>query len=190
MYPQPLRSVRGGRGEQQLVDQREDDAARRGRGADGQRGREEEQRLVRQRAQRVAEVATEVFEERDAPRVPALLGDPRGRTECPNRGDARLGRIHAAGDVLGDLFVEVKLNLALQRLVHVRSANQRPHAKAYPINPSLHQRPSFLRPLTTPYDPFDVDHSASRTTRPIAFDSRSQLSSSRASCFRPAAVSV
>ena len=40
----------------------------------------------------------------------------------------------------------------------------------------------------SPADARAVCYSASRTTRPIAVDSRSQLSSSRVSCRRPAAV--
>ena len=101
--------------------------------------------------------------------------------ERAERRGARLRRAHARGDVLVNLLLQVQLDLALQRGVDAVSTEEGREPKAQSIDQSRHGVYSAF---------LSASYSASRTTRPMAVDSRSQLSSSRASCFRPAAVSA
>ena len=94
----------------------------RGVGADGhsdrQRRRREEERLLRERAQRVAQILDQVLDQGDPPRVAALLADRDRPDRSPQRGGPRLVRGSCpVRDVLVDLFLEVLLEFVLQLAV-------------------------------------------------------------------------
>ena len=170
-----IRAPCGRHREHQLVGQAEDGRIGADRHGNGDHGCNQQHRLPHERAQRVTQILRDVFEECDAARIATLLFDESHRTEHADRRRACVGRAHARSDVLVNLLLQVQLNLTLQRRLHAVPVKERREAKAQAVNQSRHG--------CAPY-------SASRTTRPMAVESRSQLSSSRASCFRPAAVSA
>src|SRR5690606_3742618 len=106
--------------EQNAVDDREDRGVR----ADAERQQREnadgEPDVAPERAKRLARVAHEVIEQRDAPCVAALVLAPLDAAERAQRGATRLVRRHAGSDVLlrlpldvvAQLFVELLLDLA------------------------------------------------------------------------------
>ena len=205
-----IRPVRRRHREEELVREIEDRGVRTDGYGNRERRRQDQERLTRERATRVAQVLQEVRQEGHATGIPALFLDAGGRTERSHRSGASVRGAHPGGDVLGSLFVEVQLNLATQRSVEITATRQRTQPQRDSIDPSMHCLNGGLRPAALPgavarrarcprrsggcargapgqFHTVD-DYSTSRTTRPMPVDSRSQLSSSRASCFRPAAV--
>ena len=177
-----IRAGGGGLREQQRVGE----AEYRGVGAhgDGDRkdGGQQQERLTHERPQRVAEVLRQVREERDAAHVAALFLDAPDRPERAQRRRAGFVRAHPGRDVLGGLLVHMEIDFRPQGPIEIRPARERPQAQPEPIDPPAHAE------LLSGPCPTASRYSASRTTSPIAVDNRSQASSSRASCFRPAAV--
>jgi hypothetical protein len=107
----------------------------------------------------------------DASGVAAALFDGVDVTEGAKRGAPGLGGRHAGRDVLVDLLFEVDEDLRLHGAIDVLTPEERAQPQAQPVECATHRY-------------------ASLTTSPMAADRRFQLSSSRSSCFRPAAVSA
>jgi hypothetical protein len=146
--------------------------ARRAEG-DAHRCGDEQHWLVYERAERMAQVAREIFDHADTARVAGFLADAFHAAERADGHSARFGGRHAASDVLLDLLFEVQMQLPLELRIHAVVPEQGTRPELENVDPAARHR-------STSY--------ALRSVRRMAAERRSHCVSSFCSCARPALV--
>ena len=125
-----------GRREEEFPGEAEHGDVAAGAERDRARGGEQQHRLAQQSAERVVQVAREVLDERDASGVARLLLHLLDAAERAQRGQARgVGR-HSVGDVLLDLELDVRPELAIELIVDAPATREGTEAEADHVEPA------------------------------------------------------
>ena len=119
----------------------------------------------------VARVLSQVIEQGQSAHVATLLFALLEAAHCLERGQPRIARRHALGNVLVNLALEVIPELLVELVFDDVAEKQRAQPQAHYAQPARHDQ-------------------ALRTTSEIAADRRSHCAASCASAFRPSRVSV
>jgi hypothetical protein len=130
--------------------------------------RQSGERRTTERAERVADVASQVVDDTRAASVATLVGGKRHRAEARDRPGASIDGAQTGGDVLLGLALDVERELLVELAFDTPGSGESAHAQEQIAE--IHGHASFI-------------------TRPMAVDMRSHSPASTASCRRPAEVS-
>ena len=130
---------------------------------DSQRDRQDcdhrEPWILRQRSRAIAKVLRNLLEPEPAPGTASFFFDKRGIAEGAHGGVARFLRVHAGGNVFGDLLFDMKLHLVIQSLCDPLATEQGLQSQRQ--SPSPQHDSSLLRRL--------ANHSSENTHNPFVF---------------------
>jgi hypothetical protein len=144
---EPIRAGIRQRSKEDAVDEREDCGVGADAEGDGQYRNRAESRALSKRAQRVCHILTKAIEQREAPRVAALLFPLLDRAHLTHGSVVSLLRGHAPRDVVVDEVLHVIAKLLVELLLHPTASEERTNTQTNLADPA-HGRSGSLLSLT------------------------------------------